>query len=308
MPSAFAGPGIELAAALEIHEARPAIASLAEKGEEQVRSAAILAGERLKPWSRAELAHFLKGSAKPVLLAALEVSSSRSDRPLVPIVRLLGHEDQAMRDAAMNAIPTQLTPQQLGELVSAAQTAPSEEATDIIRALGKTNSVGSIEGFLIDRLGQRVHSIRVAALDALSNKGSRLNNSVAVWRLVTRGDHVEGAKALMCLERTKSFTASQMRTLLPKLDPYLRYFAARCLISAGDREGVRALIDLRDMDRNAFLSVDEDDAKSVLLATRQLLAELSRTELNADQTTMWQWYSSLRTLRPRTLRRPPIDL
>ena len=95
---------VELASALEVADAQPPIVDLAEAGPEPVRPAAILAGERLGPWSRDELAHFLTGGPSPVLMATLEVSASRSDRPLTPIVQLLGHEHRAVREAAMNAL------------------------------------------------------------------------------------------------------------------------------------------------------------------------------------------------------------
>ena len=129
-----------------------------------------------------------------------------------------------------------------------------------------------------------------------------------VWTLVSRGDPAEAAKALLCLERTKSFTASQMRGLLPKLDQYLKYFGARCLISAGDKKGVRVLIDLVEMSEGEFMTVAADEASAVKLAARSLLADLSRLGIHADQRTLWEWYASLGRLPSRTLRLPAIGI
>ena len=237
---------IELAAILELREARQAIARLAEGGPERLRPAAILAAEQLEPWSPKQLGKFLQTGTPPVICAALEISSSRDDRPFVEIVSLFGHAAAQVRQAASNAIPAQISSEDQRALISLAGNATEDEAVYAIRAMGRTGIPPLVEAFLVEQIKDPVRSIRMAALDALTQKGSPLQQATTVWRFVREGsvDVMERAKSFVCLERTRSFEVFEIRDALPGLHPYLKYFAARCLVSAGERQGVGVRIDL----------------------------------------------------------------
>jgi len=135
---------IQLAADLKVTRSRGAIARLATQGPEQLRPPAILAVERLDPWSQLELLGFLED--KPaVVRAALKLCASRDDRPLAEILRLLSHDDADVREAAIQAIPNEMDSHDVRELVAVARSATDAQALHFIRALGRTKRSSEVE-------------------------------------------------------------------------------------------------------------------------------------------------------------------
>src|SRR5262249_35810860 len=67
-----------------------------------------------------------------------------------------------------------------------------------------------------------------------------------VWALavdVTAEPSVRCA-ALRAVEETNTFDPARVKAALPVFEPPLLYFAARCLVRAGDETGIRVLCDL----------------------------------------------------------------
>ncbi|MHC4516321.1 MAG: HEAT repeat domain-containing protein [Planctomycetota bacterium] len=299
---------IQLAAALEVWESRRAIVQLAVYGPEGLRSPAILAAERLEPWSQQELVQFLREGKPAVALAALQVSATRDDRPLAEIFNLLSHEDPDVRAAAAQAIPHDMDADSLDELLALARGATGDEAVHVMRALGRARPVAAVEGFLIEQLEAREQSARMAALDVLMSRTEPLHQPADVWEFAVNDlvGVTERARAFVCLERTRSFRIADIREELPRLHPYLLYFAARCLISAGETEGVGVLIHLLELDKDRFGGLEKSKVNAVLFAARKLLADLSRIAPQASTETWRRWYEGLRTLSPRALASPPL--
>ncbi len=99
----------------------------------------------------------------------------------------------------------------------------------------------------------------------------------------------------------------KIRDELSNLHPYLKYFAARCLVSAGEREGVGILIDLVEYGSDRIGTVDENDAKAVVFAARKLLADLSKIGISARVDELRDWYDNLQILRPTVLQPAAIE-
>ncbi len=299
---------IQLAAALDVWESRRAIVQLAVYGPEGLRPPAILAVERLDPWSRQELVQFLRQDKPAVALAALELSATRDDRPLAEIVNLLCHADPDVRAAAAQAIPRKMDADSLDDLLTLAREATGDQAVHLMRALGRTQPVAAVEAFLIEQLEAREQSVRMAALDALMGRARPLRRPAAVWKFAMNElvGLTERARAFVCLEKTKSFRVADIRQELPHLHPYLMYFAARCLIAAGETEGVGVLIHLLELGKDGFGGLEEAEVDAILYAARKLLTDLSSIAPQASTETWRWWYEGLRTLSPRSLGAAPL--
>jgi hypothetical protein len=308
-PHPLLAQAIGLASHLRLRECHEAIARLATQGPEPLRPSAILAAERLEPWGRPALLGFLQEDKPPVVCAALEVCATRADRPLGEILVLLTHGDRDIREAAIRAIPSEMNSNELQELLAIARSAPSDQVNHIIRALGRTKRTEGIEEFLLGQLGAREQSLRVTALDALTGDDKPLHRPGPVWQLVLNRDVslTERATALVCLEKTRSFDVALIREELPRLNPYLTYFAARCLVQAGDRDGITTLIDLLETPRHRF-ELAGDKVNAVLYAARKLLTDLSKIPPQSEPEAWRQWCRNLRTVSSRTLRPPSSDL
>lgn len=301
---------IRLAAELELTHCRGAIAHLATKGPEDMRAEAVVAVERLGRWNQTELLDLLRNTAPGVICAALEVCSKRSDRPLAEILLLLSHDDLGVRQAATKAIPRELNANELKNLMIVARSVADDQRLPMVQAVGRTKRVPEVEDFLLEQLVSRDPSIRLAALDALaSDTSGPLHRPATVWNFVlnTDCDLNERARAFVCLEKTASFDAAQVREELPRLHPYLSYFAARCLIRGGDKQGITALIALVETPRDRF-DLDARRTDAVLYAARRLLTDLSRIAPQSDPDAWRQWCQKLTTVKPRRLGSPPLDL
>ena len=93
-----------------------------------------------------------------------------------------------------------------------------------------------------------------------------------------------------------------MAEALPTLQPYAQYFVARCLITGGDRRGVEALLDLLDTGEGAGAAARQE----IQIASRKLLARLSRTWVNAGEHVWRDRFRELSELTPRGLPVPPV--
>ena len=160
---------------------------------------------------------------------------------------------------------------------------------------------------LVEVLDSHDSELRVAALDALATKQAPLHNPAALWHLVCNEeiDPVERARACYCLERTKSIDPATVLEKLHNLHPYVRYFAARCLIAAGERKGIGVLLDLLRSDEQRFVGKDLSKLASLRAESRKLLKYLSRSWISDGEKEWREWFKRLADLRPHVLP-PPI--
>jgi hypothetical protein len=131
-----------------------------------------------------------------------------------------------------------------------------------------------------------IAEVRVAALDALCANRCALRTDIAdrVWQNISHGleDAGEIGATFLCLERSGSIPLEKIRDNLPTFGIFQSHFAARCLITAGEADGIGVLIGVLDHDPRNY--DDGDVLRELLFATRTLLAQLSgksiRTELD----------------------------
>ena len=300
----------DLAGAFRYSDAQPLLASLGLNARDRVRARAIPAAESLAPWHPDDLASLLRGDNARALVATLEVCAARPDRPLIDILPLLEHEDEAIRKAALAAVPTAPTYEHRRALLDFARGAEGESVLFALEALSHTGIDPEIESLLVSKLNDPDIKVRFAALDALTTKRSKLLDPEAVWSPSQsfQMDVLERAKALYCLEKTRSYDVESILEELPGMDPFSKHFAARCLIVAGEREGVAALLDVVQAETVDFDEISAAQIEAVIGATRILLAHLARTGPYEDIEAWETWYDGLTAFRPRMIPDAPAPL
>ncbi len=244
-------PAIEYAGALGALDLRPTLAEMATSSgtlPPGVRGKAVLAAERLDRWSPEQLAEFLAEGTPALALAALEVCGNRQDAPWDAVLALLDHSEEAVAAAAIRAIP-EVPPadlqQALWDMIGSGQ---SERTVLGLQALGRTR----IDSHTCSKLALQLERLRgnaqLCCLELLGRSGRRLPDPRPVWRLVTstETDALVRARALYCLEQTRSFDVQAVRSQIHYMSPHAKYFAARCLVTAGESDGADMLLDLVD--------------------------------------------------------------
>ena len=112
------------------------------------------------------------------------------------------------------------------------------------------------------------------------------------------------AAALYCLELTGSFTTAQVRGRLSLMGTLTRYFAARCLLTDGHRDGLGVLLDLETQRRReGFPELDTELAAGLSVAIVQVLREVRGRGRIDDLDLLWDWYEGLPDVPPQEL--PP---
>jgi HEAT repeat protein len=274
-----------LAAALEVVEVRREVGIIAQSGSVEARTLAISTAEQLSPWSPEELTVFLGDVAPEVQVAALELAGKREDVPVREIVALLRSPFPQVRDAAVAAMPRHPDRTALEELCLLTRDEDAAVAATALAALGRTEASDGGEAAFLAALARDDAAVRSAALDALARRGTPIGYAQVVHRIAAdHGLDAElRARALYCLERTDGCDLRALRRDLPTFEPLLRYFAARCLIRAEQREGIAILIDL--------LERADSGPSEVSLASRRILTWLSRQTPGAELQDLSAWAS-----------------
>ena len=83
----------------------------------------------------------------------------------------------------------------------------------------------------------------------------------------------------------------------------MRLFAARCLVTAGDRSGVSVLMELLDTEESD--TVDDEEAMCARKGARSVLTELAGKDLGKDSRSWERWYGVFRNLPPTKLQTSP---
>ena len=142
--------------------------------------------------------------------------------------------------------------------------------------------------------------MRLAALEGLGRIGTKLVRPGAIWSRINdpEAPRVERALCLLALEQTGSVSNVAVAAIVPFLDPFERYFAARCLIASGNVFGVEILLDLLEM------SEDQRPTRWRLLErwTSYLMVEVSGISRKQGLPAWREWYQGLEALQPQTLR------
>ena len=108
----------------------------------------------------------------------------------------------------------------------------------------------------------------------------------------------------IAMEKTGTIPTRQIRKMLPDLPPILRLLGARCLVTAGDRSGIPALIRLLDPVESKTMEEEEihDCAQS---GAQSVLTEIAGENLGRDNISWWKWNRRLQTMPPIRLQSPP---
>lgn len=256
---------VQLAGAFGAEELGDAVIALVEHRNAGVRAEAVRAGEVFAPWQPEELESFME-DVIPVCVAALEVSAGSDDAPWDAVCSLLLSDVEEIRHAAENAISGTPPTDAVDQLWSMVKLGTTDEEMAALRALGRTTLVETFEDELTDLLWRSGDEAVLLALDVLATKAGELRQPGQLWALAldVSAATVVRARALHCLEKTRSFDADTVADAMFGFDPELQYHAARCLLVAGRPDGVRVLLDL----------IDSDEPDTVI-ATRRLLANLT---------------------------------
>lgn len=117
-----------------------------------------------------------------------------------------------------------------------------------------------------------------------------------LWQFVKSGTAEHQAQALRLLEQRPAYDVYELRRATAHLAPLPRFHAARCLIRAGEREGLEVLLQL---------AADESpDAQEGSVPARLLLTELANTPPHAGLQVWRDWY--LQLPNDATLRLQPL--
>lgn len=268
-------PAVEYAGALGVDKLRPTLASMTVSGmtlPPGVRSKAMKAAERLGPWTKDQLAEFLTQGTPPMKLAALEICAHRRDAPWPEILALFDGSDdtvtsQTLTAAAIKTVPQIPPPELLKALLEMVAEGGPDTASLALKALSRAKLEDEIYVKLARQLEEMESGTRMSCLDLLGAIGRRLPDPAPVWTLITSPETkpLVRARALYCLEQTRSIDAAEVRKQIFYMDPTAKYFAARCLLAADQKDGGEILLDLVDLEDDANLSV----------ASRRLLAWLT---------------------------------
>lgn len=263
---------VDYAGALGVADLRPVLARMAISSRPLppgVRSKAMKAAERLGPWGRNQLAEFLTEGTPPMKLAALEICANRPDAPWTEVLALLSGggdniTDQMLTTAAIKAIPEIPPPELVKVLWEMIAYGDADGVVLGLRALRRARLDPEMYSKLAGGLEHLHSDAQMICLDLLGRAGKRLPDPVPVWTLVKSPDTkpLVRARALYCLEQTRSFEVQDVRKQVFYMDPLAKYFAARCLLAADQKDGADILLDL----------VDIEDDKDLSVASRRLLA------------------------------------
>ena len=206
--------------------------------------------------------------------------------------------DEELLDAAIHALPADPPAALVQDLVSMVRGGMEDEVELGLRALARTKPGADTEQKLTDLIDSLEPRAQLKFLDLLAGMETRLHDPRPVWAIAQNGGELRvRARAIYCLEQTRSFAAAELRDNLPGMDPLLRYFSARCLLQGGQGEGLVILLDL----------VDDDDSTESCVASRRLLAWLTGRSPGTSRDEFERSLAQLDPSRRRHLPGPGYD-
>ncbi|MFQ5505504.1 MAG: HEAT repeat domain-containing protein [Planctomycetota bacterium] len=297
---------IEVSGRLEFPPAVPLMRPLVAAEEPLVRGAAILAVNRMHPWSKEDLGTFLKDPDSEPKLAALRVCLEREDLPIEEILFCLADGDPEVREAAVRAMPERLESRALQQqLLDLAQGERIQAALSSIQALGTVYDFPGKEKVLLETLKLKNMHLRLASLQALSLMENPLQSTLEIRRrILDRAASVEEKVAcFLVLEQTESVDRTWMAAVAGSLHPVLNLHAARCLVSVGDPRGAEVLIRLLTAREGAESNCEDIDY--VQIASRKILAQLAGRDLGEDPAAWRRSLPRMRQIGPVRIRFQP---
>ncbi len=267
---------IQLAAEARVQRSRSRLLELAKIQE--YRAEAIKAAAALKPFPIEAVRNFLEEANPEVLVAALGLTKKLEAGSLAAqVLRLLGHEKEAVRQAASAAVPKSIPESERAELLRLAEYGDSRVRCAAIKALGRSGIDEKVEDTLVKLLAERDKPIRLATIRALSTKTEPLSSVDKLYALIddSESDFELGVACYALIEKTHSASIETLVDRLAVAHPIYQYSLARCLIQAGEKRGVEALIELIAQGQDAFYGVPERWSKEVLSMSRTLVELMS---------------------------------
>jgi HEAT repeat protein len=305
--SRLVAPAMTLCAGLKLKESRPELERLARLHGSQHSAEALRAADAIVPWTVGELIAFLDSPDASVVEAAVRLLGDRDERPVPRIVDLLRHPDWSVRNAAVEALPPlRADDATILDLMAIARDSDVDNAIAGIKALERAGVSDRSEDCLSQLLTtQSPPAVRNEALAVLGRKSTPLRKPLAL--LAVAGDATRGveerAQAILAWERTRSIPVREIHELLPRLQPILRLFAARCLAVAGDERVLPLLIELLATSELDY--VPRREAAATRDGARAILIELAGTDHGSSVELWRRWQQGQHRLEPGDLTCPP---
>jgi hypothetical protein len=297
--SPLMGEAICLAGTLDDAELLAPLRQLAEHGPSHLRPAAFLAADHFVPWSDAELVDHLGSPVAEVVLAAIRIAAARPVRPVAQLLSLLEHEDPAVREAALAALPVPLSDRLVdGGLARARELAnPSPQ---LLLALGRGTSRFDVEAHLLTLLDSPDSRLRMAALDALANKRGVLIEPERIVAFVRDAGRpvIERAAAIWCCERTGTLDRLEEMLDAGPGDALLDYALGRCHLCTLD---VRAFARLLRVLEAESSQAPEAVLRKAQQDVRDLLGRQSGEDADVPIARLRDWVAEAPQIVPQPL-------
>jgi hypothetical protein len=223
------------------------------------------------------------------------------------MLELLPRLDSELQLAAARAFPADLDPVDRQRTIDWAWQQDEPTRAAVAWGLRHCAAAEPVRGFLRELLAGGLAD-PAAALAALAQAGESLVEPSELYA-IAGNDALPAATralALRIVERTRSFDDLPRRVAELGADPWLRYWAARCLLSAGDVGGAHLLLDLAAQAPSAA-SDQADSPQSALeavTAARALLGRLSGCGPDAAPSAYAAWLERLEALPAQRLPDP----
>ncbi|MEM7201906.1 MAG: hypothetical protein AAF628_16690 [Planctomycetota bacterium] len=294
-------------------EAGPLLSKLARSTRPAVRAAAVRAGGMLNAWWSEEVEAFLSDPESKVVAATLGALAGRGHQSASSVIPMLGHPDRTVRLAAVAAFPMDAGETDILSLCQFARTCSGAEARRAAAlALGEPIPTLPSEVCLLELLQDDVAAVRDAALRSMAKHVARPKATApereavhqVLLALAANEERAmrERAMALIALERRRDVPVRGVKRLAPRLHPALQALAARCLVVAGDRDGVALAIGLLDAAKLRG-EHDVDEINFAIAEARALLVELADEDFGPERDAWIRWFDGTEYFGRGALRR-----
>lgn len=300
--------GIEVTEEWRVAAARAEVVALIATAPRELRARSVELADDLTPLPEDELVELLADAEPTVVVAALKLLARREHSAWDRVLEHLSHPDEGVRDAARAALAGTLPPSALRQVFALIHGSEPAIAAIAIGVLATASPSPEVESILTLQVGNDDPAIRRAALAALGEKSGALLDPAPVRQLAvdTWSTPIEQAHALSVLEKTDSFSPSDVRGALPSMHPVARYFAARCLLAAGDRDGVVEMLRVATSEPGEFDGIEPDTADAVRISATRILGDLTGSSARADPEIWRDWIEAHDSIERVALHAPPI--
>lgn len=233
---------IEFAAATRRVELRPAVVTLLTHSRPAVRYAALIAADRLAPWTARDLEQHVLSDHADLALAALELCKDRADLPMDAIVDRAFDENSKLAAAAQNALPPTLPARLLTPIRERLDASHNDDETltalTIIAALDPQRLDKATLESVANCARVSNEACRARAIPTLAACRSHPACHDALWALVEdRGMRpATRRRALHGLEGSPPDAIERLEAASLFMDSRDRILVARCMLRCGQHE------------------------------------------------------------------------